>query len=325
MPRGPRLDVPGTLHHVMFRGVNGKDIVLDDDDRRFFIARLGSIANVSGTPIYAWALMNNHAHLLLKSGAAGLSAFMRKLLTGYAVFFNQRHGFQGHVFQNRYKSIVCEERQYFLKLVSYIHLNPLRARLVSSLEELDRYPWCGHAVVMGYCRQNWQDRQAVLRHFGEREAESCNVYRNYLNSESGLGEQPELTGGGLLRSCGGWSEVKSKRKLGEQPFGDERILGSSEFVRRILDEEQGDLQGSLSVMKLEEKAERRLKEACDHAGISVNALQSGSRVKPCPTVRKELAVEFVRELGLSYAVTARLLGVSSSAIKQILLRLGLYT
>ncbi|MEC9487243.1 MAG: transposase [Prosthecochloris sp.] len=73
MPRGPRLDVPGTLHHVMFRGVNGKDIVLDDDDRRFFIARLGSIANVSGTPIYAWALMNNHAHLLLKSGAAGLS------------------------------------------------------------------------------------------------------------------------------------------------------------------------------------------------------------------------------------------------------------
>lgn len=113
MPRGPRLDSPGTLHHVMVRGIEGRRIVEGDADREKFVARTGEIALETGTFVFAWALMDNHAHFLLKSGGQGLSAFMRRLLSGYAAYFNRRHRRYGHLFQNRYKSIVCEEDAYF--------------------------------------------------------------------------------------------------------------------------------------------------------------------------------------------------------------------
>ena len=96
MPRGARLDTPGTLHHVMVRGIEGNHIVMDDDDRDLFVSRLSIAAAATGTKIYAWALMTNHAHLLLKSGEAGLSLFMRKFLTGYAILYYRRHFRHGH-------------------------------------------------------------------------------------------------------------------------------------------------------------------------------------------------------------------------------------
>ncbi len=320
MPRGARLDTPGTLHHVMVRGINGREIVIDDDDRSFFVSRLGQLAKASETSIYAWALMSNHAHILLKSGVSGLPGFMRKLLTGYAVYYNRRHRFQGHVFQNRYKSIVCEEDRYFLKLVSYIHLNPLRAGLVASMDELERYPWSGHAVLMKAHRQDWQDCDAVLKYFGDTGYVCRKEYRDFVNSERDLGKQPELTGGGLVRSSGGWSSVRSQRKRGEKSFSDERILGSSEFVREILDEVEETSNGQLPVVPLEAEAKELLIQACEDAGVPIKVLQAGSRVKACAAIRKEFAVVFVRKQGLSYAAAARLLGVSSSAVKQILLR-----
>ena len=108
MPRQARLDSPGTLHHVMIRGIEKRRIVDDDTDRRDFVRRLGTLAEETRTPIYAWALMTNHAHLLLCSGALGLAKFMRRLLTGYAVSYNLRHRRHGPLFQDRYKSIVCD-------------------------------------------------------------------------------------------------------------------------------------------------------------------------------------------------------------------------
>ena len=75
---------------------------------------------------------------------------MRRLMTGYAVTFNKRHKRSGHLFQNRYKSIVCEEDPYLLELIRYIHLNPLRAKLVQDLKELDKYPWTGHSAILGH-------------------------------------------------------------------------------------------------------------------------------------------------------------------------------
>ena len=161
MPRQPRLDAPGTLHHVMLRGLDRRRIVVDDQDRAAFLARLGVVATATRTTVYAWALLPNHAHLLLRSGPFGLPQFMRRLLTGYAISFNRRHQRLGHLFQNRYKSIVVEEDPYFRELVRYIHLNPLRARLVRDLPQLDRYPWCGHAGVLGTGTPAWQDRGYV--------------------------------------------------------------------------------------------------------------------------------------------------------------------
>jgi len=295
MPRGARLDSPGTLHHVMVRGIEGNSIVADDEDRMYFVSRMGKVAAATGTSIYAWALLTNHAHILLKSGASGLSTFMRKLLTGYATGYNLRHKRHGHLFQNRYKSIVCEEEPYFLRLVSYIHLNPLRAGLAESLEDLERYPSSGHAVVMNRIRHKWQDRNYVLGYFGKRESSALQAYREFVAEESGRGRQPELTGGGLVRSIGGWSEVKSLRKRQEKQFSDERILGSGEFVKEILDDVEESVKERLPATAAAMEAGERLVSACEEAGISVLALQGGSRKRECTELRKRLALEYVLE------------------------------
>ncbi len=149
MQRRARLDAPGTLHHVMVRGIERRRIVNDVADRKNFVMRVGELSAGTKTAIYAWALMTNHAHILLRSAEIGLSGFMRRLLTGYAISYNRRHRRWWYLFQNRYKSIICDEDAYFTELVRYIHLNPLRAKLVKSLDKLDRYRWSGHSVVMG--------------------------------------------------------------------------------------------------------------------------------------------------------------------------------
>jgi REP element-mobilizing transposase RayT len=120
VPRKARIDAPGALHHIIVRGIEKSKIFKDHADRQSFIERIGDI------PCYAWALMPNHFHLLLKTGLTPNATIMRRLLTGYAVYFNRRHRRRGHLFQNRYKSILCQEYNYLLELVRYIHLNPLR-------------------------------------------------------------------------------------------------------------------------------------------------------------------------------------------------------
>ena len=130
MPRSSRLDAPGVLHHVMGRGIERKEIFIDNKDRGDFITRLTTLADDGSMDIYAFALLPNHFHLLCKTKKRPLSSSMRKLLTGYAVRFNRRHKRHGHLFQNRYKSIVCQEDAYLLELVRYIHLNLLRRVLL---------------------------------------------------------------------------------------------------------------------------------------------------------------------------------------------------
>ena len=104
MPRKARLDAPGTLHHVIIRGIERRPIVDDEKDRENFVLRLGRLAAETETGIFAWTLMTNHAHILIKSGSFGLPNFMRRLLTGYAITYNLRHRRHGHLFQNRYPS-----------------------------------------------------------------------------------------------------------------------------------------------------------------------------------------------------------------------------
>lgn len=143
MPRQARLDSPGTLHHVIIRGIERGKIIGGDRDQKEFVGRMGALAMETGTKIYAWALIPNHAHILLRSGPKGLPQYMRRFLSGYGTYYNKRHQRYGHLFNNRYKSIVCDEDPYFMELVRYIHLNPLRAKLVHSPVRLDTYPWCG--------------------------------------------------------------------------------------------------------------------------------------------------------------------------------------
>ena len=170
MPRKARIDAPGALHHIAIRGIERKAIFKDGQDYHSFLDRMGNLLKESSTGCHAWALMTNHIHLLLKTGLAPISSVMRRLLTGYAVSFNKRHRRYGHLFQNRYKSFLCEEDAYLLELVRYIHLNPLRAGVVADLGALARYQRSGHAAIMGRVKNDWQDTDYVLAYFGKRES-----------------------------------------------------------------------------------------------------------------------------------------------------------
>ena len=314
MLREARLDAPGTLHHVMIRGLEGKEIFYDHEDRENFLLRIGQLAKRTGDRILAWSLMNNHAHLLLFSGAAGLSTFMRRLLTGYAVWFNRKHGRIGHLFQNRYKSIVCEEEGYLLELVRYIHLNPLRALSVKNLKELDNYRWAGHSVLVGKNRNDWQEKEYVLSQFGRKEKGAIRAYRKFMEEGINLGRRPELVGGGLIRSLGGWSKVLSLRAKGEKEEYDSRILGSGDFVRAIMQEADDKLSRQMKYRREKASVEGVIRKMCKGAGVKEGELRGRGQRRRVSKARGEIALYLSREMGLSMAEIARNLGVGTSAI-----------
>jgi REP-associated tyrosine transposase len=106
MPRKARIDAPGALHHIIARGIALKKVCDDDSDRDFFLERLAMVVRESQTQCFAWALIPNHFHLLFETGATPIATVMKRLLTGYAMHYNRRHNRIGHLFQNRYKSIL---------------------------------------------------------------------------------------------------------------------------------------------------------------------------------------------------------------------------
>ncbi len=320
MPRQARLDSPGTLHHVILRGIEKRRIVNNEADREDFVARMGQIAVDTKTRVYAWALLPNHAHILLASGPKGLPKFMRRLLTGYAVTYNRRHRRHGHLFQNRYKSIVCDADAYFRELVRYIHLNPLRAKVVRTLSELGRYPWCGHGVLLGNTEREWQDSQYVLSWFGRSKTEARDAYLSYVQEGVSQGRRPDLVGGGLIRSLGGWSEVLSLRRSNERVLTDQRVLGTGAFVEDILEEADKQMQHRAAARRRWKEAEQLIRRACASAAVSLRGLRMGSRRGAIPRVRRRLAQELVEDLGVPMAETARMLGVSTSAISNALKR-----
>jgi len=143
---------------------------------------------------------------------------MRSLLTGYAGAFNRRHKRSGYLFQNRYKSIVVEEEPYLLELVRYLHLNPLRAKLVPDLRARDRYPWTGHSALVGWVPRPWQDTRTVLTQFGPTPARARQAYRAFVAAGVPQGRRPEFQGGGLVRSLGGWDAVRQLRRGGRRTW-----------------------------------------------------------------------------------------------------------
>jgi putative transposase len=203
MPRLARLDAPGVLHHIMIRGTERRKIFLNQKDYEDFIERLAMLLPEMKTACYAWVLMPNHAHFLFCTGTAPLARLMRRLLTGYAVSFNGRHQRHGHLFQNRYKSIICQEDAYLRELVRYIHLNPVRASIVSAVGELNGYAYCGHSALMGRKKRSWQDAGYVLTFFGKTVRAARKAYAEYVAQGVEQGRREELTGGGLIRSLGG--------------------------------------------------------------------------------------------------------------------------
>lgn len=301
MPRHARLDAEGVLHHIIVRGIERRAIFRDDIDRDRFVERMGRVFIDTSTPCYAWALLNNHAHLLCRTGGAPLHTVMARLLTGHAVTFNKRHRRHGPLFQNRYKSILCQEDAYLTELVCYIHLNPLRAGIIKDLGE--SYPYSGHSALMGKVSHPWQDVDYVLRFYGKTAKAARETYLSSMGSSLRT-KRPDLTGGGLRRSYGSWEEIK---KAEGRIKGDERILGDSDFVERIL---AGEPRRITKVVSLDVLAVR----AADIYGITLENLISGGRRLPLVEARSLFCYWAIRHGGHSMAGVASFLNMTPPAV-----------
>ena len=209
--------------------------------------RLAELSLSGHLKVYAWALMSNHFHLLVRTGNQLLASSMRRLLTGYVVNFNRRHKRYGHLFQNLYKAIFCEDDPYLLELTRYIHLNPLRAGVVESLDRLNRYQWSGHAVLMGKV---------------------------------------------------------------------ERILGSSEFVEKIITEAEQKEQETLRLSSKISDLDSLARMVSIREGIDEKELRSGSKKRELVRARRLFCQLAVRKMGYSGAEVARFLGVTTSAVNR---------
>lgn len=320
MPRKARIDAPGAFHHIISRGIERRRIFEDAKDRERFVERLGLILKESATICYGWALLSNHFHLLLRTGTAPIAHVMRRLLTGYVVTFNRRHKRSGQLFQNRYKSILCQENRYLLELVRYVHLNPLRAKVVKTLDQLDRYRYCGHSTLMGYSENGWQDAEWVLKLFGKRISSARRHYRSFMEKGIAQGKRPDLIGGGLIRSCGGWAAFKAKSQDRVHLKGDERILGDSDFVKMVLDTAQ---EGKERRYRLEaegydlNKVVGRVSQLLD---IKPEEILSTGKQPLRVKARSIVCYWAVKELGLAGTEVGNLLGLTQPAVSKAVQR-----
>jgi REP element-mobilizing transposase RayT len=255
MPRHGRIDIAGQLYHVIARGNERKVIFSKKEDCNDFISRLKINLEKTGNKCLAWSLIPNHFHLLILRGDKPLAELMRRLMTGYAISFNLRHKRVGHLFQNRYKAILCDEEEYLRDLVAYIHLNPYRAGLVKNLSELEKYPWCGHGALLGKAKQEFLERDYILGHFGG----SSTSYETFVKEHEGKYHHGDYSGGGLIKSMGGLLNVLGMDET--RDVYDDRIFGNEHFVENIL-RKAGE---EPVVMKTSAEV---LKEAAEMAGIS---------------------------------------------------------
>jgi len=309
VPRQSRLDIPGLVYHVMARGIEGQSIFRDEDDRERFLTRLsGEVSKPGGPQLYAWALMSNHFHLLLRGGEGRISPMMRRLMTGHAVTYNIRHKRQGHLFQNRFKSIVVEEEPYFLELVRYIHLNPVRAGIVKSVEELATYRYTGHAVISGTRDCAEQDVASVIMRFSDRQKAAVAAYNRFVADGFGQGRREELRGGGLVRSAGGVAAIMA-RDSEDRDLSDERILGGGDFVESVLrDSEKNSDRENLSIDEI-------LNDVAKKSGVSRELILGASRNRTVSSARKLFYVTAHERAGATLTLLGRLTGRSHVAVK----------
>lgn len=314
MPRKSRIDAPGALHHIIARGIEGSKIFRDNTDCNNFLDRLGGIIKETNTSCFGWALIPNHFHLVLRTGDVPIATVMRRLLTGYGVSHNRRHRRSGHLFQNRYKSILCQEDAYLLELVRYIHLNPIRAKIVKDVKALGRYPFAGHSVIMGKVNRDWQDIKWVLRLFDNRLSVARRRYRAFVEKGISEGRRSDLTGGGLIRSSGGWSAVKAKRRARIFEKSDERILGDGDFVGQVLSAAQEQMEKRYRLLAEGYDLDKVAAKVCTVMQIEPFNIWATGKERIRVEARSLLCYWAVRDLGINMAELSKRLKLSISGV-----------
>jgi len=320
MPRAKRLNITGGVYHLYTRGIERKEIFKDNKDKEEFLSRLADALSKTKSLCYAWALMPNHLHLMVRTGKGSLSDIARSLLTGYAIYFNARHKRRGYLYQNRYKSILCQEDIYFEELVRYIHLNPLKARMVSTISQLDKYPWTGHTAIVGSKQYPWQNIDEVLVYFGGRKREAVSSYREFIKSGIDQKEKVDFLGGGLVRSAGGWSSLVNMKRKKDYWRGDERILGDDSFVNRILREAEEKLNQRDKLIREGWNLNKLTEKACGLTNTEPESISKRGKNNSLSEARALICYWASKELGISGLDTASFLGISNPAVSKNIAR-----
>ena len=286
MPRHARIDIPGLLHHVIVRGIEKRPVFLDDQDREEFLSRFSLLLKETSTECFAWALLDSHFHLLLKPDTVKLAHFMRRLLTGYAVVFNLRHGRAGHLFQNRYKSIVCDSDSYLLELVRYIHLNPIRAGIAATLEDLAGYPWCGQRELLGKMSRKLINEAEVLSLFAPQRMTARKRYERYIANGIATPANVKLSAGGKRTS------QAFDSRLGNDELFDDRILGGGLFVEQV--QKTAEIATKAPELSLADLIGR----VAEYYRIERTRLSKPSKERDIARAKATICYLAVRELGL---------------------------
>ena len=203
MSRPLRLEFPESLHHVSSRGNARQDIFRDDTDRELFVALLGTCVKRFDWTVTAYVLMSNHVHLVIQLTSETLSRGMKWLNGKYAQAFNRRHRRGGHLFQGRPDMRLVDKENYFLEVLRYVVLNPVRAGMVTRPEH---YIWSSHRAVLGYVpAPEWLAVDDVLVQFGSERKLARAAYRPFVNAAIGSNESP-------------WTALVSQMYLGSEQW-----------------------------------------------------------------------------------------------------------
>lgn len=189
MSRRLRIHFYGAIYHVMSRGVDGREIFADDEDRHRFLAEMERVRRDSGAEILAYCLMGNHFHLAIRVAHIPLSVIMHRLLTAYVQRFNRRHDRKGHLFQSRHHAKLCLDEAYLRTVIRYIHLNPVRAGLV---ERAHQWPW---SSLRGIPMDDEGDDMSAFDPWAGGESIEWDLRREVAPRRESLGEIAGLVAG----------------------------------------------------------------------------------------------------------------------------------
>lgn len=278
MPRKARITVPGCFHHIMARGIEGRDLFLDDHDRSVFVKLLEKYLSKSECGLYAWSLMPNHYHLVVQTGSLPLFSLMRPLNSLYAGHHSRKYERRGYLFQDRFKSIATMDQGYLKEMIRYVHANPLRAKICRSMYDLDRYPWTGHAAIMGKRKNAFQKTGPVLRRFGNNQQAARRKYREFM-------------GASLLQPGGDLIETIRRSNAGTSSLHHSGcwVIGDPEFVRTAMADAKNRrirlAKHARSGIRIDELAERMAKAV----HLPVKSFRTRGRMNRASKVRKVFA------------------------------------
>jgi putative transposase len=213
MARKPRIQFEGAFYHVITRGNQRQKIFKDEEDYRQYLEIVSRYKDLYKFRLYAYVLMNNHVHLLIETGETPLSKILQGINQSYTCRFNRKYKTVGHLFQGRYKAILCDRDSYLHSLVKYIHLNPVRARVVKTPEE---YEWSSHSAYIKPVRRSILDEDQVLRMFSEYKGRARQLYQEYISDGIAVKREDIYT-------------TIDKRILGDERFID-HVMGKCETL-----------------------------------------------------------------------------------------------